>query len=272
MAVSLIILSCNEAQKSSLKENSINTSDSSPKRSETYIDLKKFLEKKTDKDALTVQVAYDHYFKTSKKYKGFYINPILDSIVKANNFDTSNAIVIFECSDGYRPMMDFSKIYGKTKGYIVYKDLDQKSGKEWADSVYSKFVPSYLVWSDVKKEDQSFMWPYGLTGLRLISLHKEYKFVYPYKNSSAVNGFNLFRDNCMKCHSINKIGGTIGPEFNIPKNITEYWKEDDIISFAKNPGAYRFNSRMPQIKNLDDSAFAEIVQYLKYMKNNKLND
>src|SRR5437868_7162829 len=78
MTISLIILSCNEGQKSSFKKNSTNSSDSSPKKLEPYIDLKKLLEKKTDKDALTVQVKYDHYFKTSKNYKGFYINTILE--------------------------------------------------------------------------------------------------------------------------------------------------------------------------------------------------
>src|SRR5438552_3332132 len=92
VCMSSMIYSCNEADKTNLKENVNNVSDSSSKKLEIYIDLKKVLEKKSITDASTVQVKYDHYFKTSKKYKGFYINTILDSFVKTTKFDTSNAI------------------------------------------------------------------------------------------------------------------------------------------------------------------------------------
>jgi len=64
----------------------------------------------------------------------------------------------------------------------------------------------------------------------------------------------------------------MGPEFNFPENITEYWKEEDIISFAKNPKAYRYNSPMPPVTNVQDSEFRQLIRYIKYMKNNKLHD
>jgi cytochrome c2 len=272
LSLSFITYSCVQTPKSKLQEIRGDDIDSSSKKIEYYIDLEKILGKRNGTNALTVQVKYDHFFRTHKKYKGYYINPILDSVIKSVDFDTSNAIVVFECADGYKPVMDLSKIFGDTRGYIVFRDLDKNVGKNWPDSVYEKFKPYYLVWDDAKKEDNSFMWPYGLIGLRLISSGREYKAIYPFENVSLVKGFTLFRDNCMKCHSINKIGGTQGPEFNFPENITEYWKEEDIISFAKNPKAYRYNSHMPPVTNVQDSEFKQIVQYIKYMKNNKLHD
>lgn len=61
----------------------------------------------------------------------------------------------------------------------------------------------------------------------------------------------------------------MGPEFNIPKNITEYRDEKLIISFAKAPTSYRYNSHMPAMTNLSDNDFANIILYLKYMKDRK---
>jgi cytochrome c2 len=261
----LSINSCKQKTNKEIPAQSEGSSDSSSNGKEIYIDLKKVLgnpgEKVTD-----VTVKYDAFFKTAKKYKGYYLNTIVDSVIKSEHFDTGHAVIIFECIDGYKPSMDLSKIYGDAKGFIVFKDLDSGVKRNWPDSVEKIFAPYYLVWDDVKKEDNSFVWPYGLTGLSLVPRDQEYKNIYPYNDSSLVKGFILFRENCMKCHSINKTGGTMAPEFNFPKNITEYWKEEDIISFAKNPVSYRYNSRMSPITNVSDADFTEIIKFIKSMK------
>jgi hypothetical protein len=54
----------------------------------------------------------------------------------------------------------------------------------------------------------------------------------------------------MKCDSLNVVGGSMAPEFNVPKNITEYWKGDNIIAFAKNPKSFRRSSIMPPVTSL----------------------
>jgi cytochrome c2 len=236
-----------------------------------YINLNDLLQNEDRHNkALNVNVKYDHYFKSNKRYKGYLITTLLDSIAKQINFDTSNAIVIFECIDGYKPVMDWSKIFSKTKGYIVFKDLDPTINGNWADSINKKFSPYYLVWDNVKEDDNSFMWPYGLIGLRLTYNDIAFKAIYPIHDASLIKGFNLYRNNCLKCHSINKTGGTMGPEFNIPRNITEYWEEKDIVAFAKNPKDYRYNSQMPPIRNINNSDYKQIILYIKYMKNYKI--
>lgn len=266
--VILLLSSCKENVRSN--EEVVHATDSSTKKNGIYLDLKTILEKEHRRNAIPIRVNYDPNFGSPKKYMGYPIKEIIDSMVKLEHFDTTKAIIAFECVDGYRPMMDLSKTFGEVNGYIVYKDLSQPTNKDWADSIESKFKPYYLVWDNVSKNDDSFMWPYGLIGVRLISRQTGYESVYPSKNVSLVNGFYLFRDHCMKCHSVNRMGGTLGPEMNVPKNITEYWQENDIILFAKNPNAYRYNSRMPAETDLKDADFKEIISYLKYMKDNKV--
>jgi cytochrome c2 len=262
-------ISCKENKDDRTQKEANTHSKLVKKEAEIYVDLTNLLGNKNNNNALTVEVKYDHYFKSPKKYKGFLITTLIDSIIKSNNFDTAHALVVFECNDGYKPVMDISKIFGNTKGYVVYKDVDPTIKGNWADSIYKKFNPYYVVWDDVKKNDNSFAWPYGLVGLRLTYIDIVYESVYPFNDPSLIKGFNLYRNNCMKCHSINKTGGTMGPEFNVPKNITEYWKEEDIIAFAKNPGAYRIKSEMPAISNIKDSDFKQLLSYIKYMKDYK---
>lgn len=241
--------------------------DSTNQSPEIYIDLEKEF-KKHPKKSETVIVAYDAFFKTAKTFVGYDLTTFIDSIVVANAFDTTGALVIFECKDGYKPMMDMSKIMANKMGYIVYKDAAQKNA--WADSIAARFTPFYVSWANVKKEDHSYMWPYGLIGIRLKASRTEYKAIYPYHNANLVMGFHLFRNNCMKCHAINKVGGAMGPELNAPKNITEYWTEENIIAFVKSPTSFRFNSHMPAVTGLTDAELQEIVAYLKGMKEHKV--
>jgi len=268
--ISIFMCACNGAPNNLPIENKVDSISINKMQTEIYIDLQKTLSIYTIKNATNVNVTYDHYFKTSKEYKGYDIKQIIASIIKSVNFDTTKCLVVFECKDGYKPAMDISKVFGQINGYIVYKNENEINHTSWPDSLNEKFKPYYIVWDNVKKEDDTFMWPFGLIGLRLVKMDIEFKEIYPSKDLSLINGFTLFRNNCMKCHSINKVGGTIGPELNIPRNITEYWKVKDIISFAKDPRSYRINSSMPPIINLSELDLNEIVKYLKYMKGNKL--
>jgi hypothetical protein len=72
---------------------------------------------------------------------------------------------------------------------------------------------------------------------------------------------------------MNGIGGMMGPEFNVPKNLTEYWAEKDIIAFARNPSGYRYNSRTPPLSaELNDIAMKRIIDYIAYMKDYKVKE
>ena len=267
----LAINSCKQDPRNNPSQTDTTYSKAPAKQEEIYVDLEKILKKNARPGAVDIHVVYDHYFRAPKEYRGYSFSEILDSVIRSDHFDTTNAIVVFKCNDGYKPEMDLSKIYAGAKGYIVYKDMNPNNKRNWPDSVYSKFKPYYLAWDNVKPKDNSYAWPYSLTALRLIPMSVEYKSIYPFKDPSLAKGFNLFKNNCMKCHSINKVGGEMGPEFNIPINITEYWKEDNIISFARDPRSFRYNSRMPAITEVPDSDMKEIISYFKYMKNNKLS-
>ncbi len=218
----------------------------------------------------TVPIKYDAFFKTAKKYIGFSLQLLVDSIITVNKFDTTDAVAVFECVDGYRPTMPISLVLGNKKGFIATRDLDALAGKNWIDSLDKKMKPFYLVWQDVPKDDHRFMWPYGLYAMRLVSAGTAFKDVYPFDAPEMVAGFQLFNQNCMKCHSVNKVGGVMGPEMNVPKNITEYWTDENIIAFAKNPQSFRYRSMMAPVSGVSDEEFKNILDYLKYIAKHKI--
>lgn len=266
--VIVLFIACNNPAA----ENKIDKSyETKAGKDELNIVLAKALDQQAKNSITAVFVDYDQYFRSPKKYLGFSLLHLLDTTWKNAGFDTTGAMILFECNDGYNPIMDLSKVYGPVAGFVVFKDIDQPDNKDWPDSLTQKFTPYYLVWDKVRKDDKSFFWPYGLNSIKLISQRVKWSSIAPAINNPAQQGYITFRDNCMKCHSINKIGGTFGPEFNIPQNITEYRTEEQIISFAKAPASYRYNSRMPAMNGLSDKEFENLILYLKYIKDHKNN-
>lgn len=217
----------------------------------------------------TVEIDYDEYFKkTGKRYAAVSLRAVLAAAVREHAFDTSGAIVAFECSDGYAPTMPLSRAWAG-KGYLATRDLSAPPGKNWPDGLEQSFTPYYLVWDELAPGAKDYVWPYGLTALRLLDGKNAFEKVFPLGAPHVEKGFALFRDNCMKCHALNRTGGTMGPEFNIPRNITEYWTEQNIAAFARAPRSFRVSSQMPAMDHLSDAEFQEILAYLKFMAGRK---
>ena len=99
-------------------------------------------------------------------------------------------------------------------------------------------------------------------------LHKSALELYPLKDRKLEAGYNLFQKQCLTCHSLNGIGGTMGPELNYPKSVTEYWKEKELVDYIVNPASFRHKVKMPTL-GLSQQQSQQIVDYLKYMSENK---
>jgi mono/diheme cytochrome c family protein len=70
-------------------------------------------------------------------------------------------------------------------------------------------------------------------------------------DSPAEHGFQTFRVQCLPCHAINRAGGNVGPELNLPRNILEYRNPGVVRAFIKNPLAFRYTV-MPPHPNMSE--------------------
>lgn len=215
----------------------------------------------------TIQIKFDWVTKKkNKRYKGISTNYLFSKLITNHKIDTTNKEVIFLCKDGYSARVPFYQLLTKN-GFIVNKDIDARL--QWDDEINEKFSPCYLVWN-IDKNEHNLSFPYGIIQIKIVDINDEYMDASPINVSQNIqNGFSIFKKNCIKCHSINKVGGGVGPELNTPMNVTEYWKTEHLMTFIQNPNQYRYNSKMPTLPKLSSHDIKLIIEYLTHMSKNK---
>ncbi|MDJ1502820.1 c-type cytochrome [Xanthocytophaga agilis] len=235
------------------------------------IDLVALKERGQLQSTETVTIPYDPVFLKSKTFKAIPLQTILNTFSSVRHLDASQTQVIFECEDGYSPSMPLQQLI-QTKVYLATQDTEAPKGVEWIpikkNGHETKIAPFYIVYTEADPKDNSYKWPYNLVRIRLVPVSSELTVLFP-KDERMVKGYNLFHTNCFTCHSINGIGGKMGPELNYPKNVTEYWQPEHLKAFIKNPSSYRNDCKMPTLTNISDTDISEIIQYIRYMKDFK---
>ncbi|SHF72297.1 Cytochrome c, mono-and diheme variants [Flavobacterium segetis] len=228
------------------------------------------LKQELGKDTI-VTIDNDPVYHKTKKYQAVDALRLLRSKIDFHKIDIKNTKIIFECKDGYQPEMPL-ELFLHTKSYLAFQDLGAAKGLIWEkivkDGNEMDAAPFYLVYTLISENDARYKWPYNLIKVHLKPLNDSKKSLYPAENKNVVIGYNLFQNHCITCHAINDIGGTMGPELNYPKSVTEYWKEKELVDYIVNPAAFRHKVKMPKT-GLNKKQSLEIVAYLKYMAEHK---
>jgi cytochrome c2 len=222
---------------------------------------------------IMVIVDEDPVYHGRKRYNAIPIPELLDTYPKIKQLQTNKYQIVFECEDGYRPMMPLLKFLS-VESFLAVSDADAPKGKLWSkiikDGREMKAAPFYLVYQGVSPKDTDFKWPYNLIKIHLVPTSENILLLHPKDDTTATIGFELFNKNCISCHAINKIGGSMGPELNYPKSVTEYWNQNQLKKFIKNPASFRNGVKMPALAHLTEKDIESIVYYLNYMANHKL--
>jgi len=263
----LIILSCLACNQK--KEQKVEATSIAP--TEIKLDLLDLQAKnKLGKDTM-VTIANDPVYHKTKKYKAVSASFLIKKEIDLTKIDPKNTKIVFECVDGYKPEMPL-ELFLNAKPYLAYQDLDAPKGTKWEailkDGNEMNAEPFYIVYTSISEKDTQYKWPYNLVKIYLEPLNKSTIELYPLKNKKLEKGYTLFKNQCLTCHAINGIGGTMGPELNYPKSVTEYWKENELVNYIVNPASFRNKVKMPTL-GISKQQSQEIVDYLKYMSENK---
>lgn len=214
----------------------------------------------------------DPSYHQMKSYRGFLFNDLLQKtgFPLLDNDD----ILVLTASDGYAPTLTAAQLQ-QHQAMLVFAEAGKpdfsftplQQGKGMLSP-----APFYLVWPGAGKAAENYAWPYQLVKIELIRFHDRYAKVIPAAGAPAQvhQGFALFKQNCLKCHSINLQGGVLGPELNAPKNVTEYWQTHDLKAFIRDPETYRYQSKMPAFSFFTDAEIDAVLAYLQQMKQQKL--
>jgi len=209
----------------------------------------------------------DLNYKKSKTYEGFWLKDVLrlGGVSGAEGDE-----LVFHCADGYAPTVSVARAAEK-KGFIAFAEKGAKDGWEKVQQgkAWLSPAPYYLVWDT---QEEAFPWPYQLVKIEVVRFQQKYDRIFPAglaKSDEIYRGFEHFRVSCLRCHSLNLQGGEIGPELNVPKNITEYRDEAFIRAFVRDASSFRARSKMPPFPDLKDDEMSQILAYLRWMKSRK---
>lgn len=219
----------------------------------------------------TIVVEMDPVYKSQKRYRGITFAHLLDKSGYSLAKRPRDATVEFLCKDGYTPFASLSTLILEN-AFVATEDLDAPSGQKWIPFEYGGLLRDpgefYLVWPGKTELQGGKPWPYGIVALRIGLIEELLAPAIP-QSQRHQRGFKLFRENCMSCHSINGVGGTIAIDLNVPLNVFEYWQADKLLAMIANPASFRRNAKMPSFANLGQERISDILLYVRHMKSRK---
>jgi mono/diheme cytochrome c family protein len=182
--------------------------------------------------------------------------------------------VFLRASDGYDKVTEGNRL-AEDGAYLAFGDADL------ADGDHMRFAPIgpraadpgplYLVWTKPSQRDVNrYPWPYALAEIEVADFVKTYPHAIPKvaRSDPAWHGFEVFRGQCIACHSINREGGKVGPDLNVPKSVVEYRPVDQIKQYIRNPAFFRYGN-MPAHPDLTSADLDGLVAYFRTMKGQK---
>jgi mono/diheme cytochrome c family protein len=210
---------------------------------------------------------FDPYYGKDKRFRALPLSKVLAKGFGPGDF--AHEEFVLKALDGYAVPMRGSLIT-ENGGYVAFQDLDVP-GWEPIGPKHVSPGPFYVIWKNPSQKDlEAHPRPWQLDTIEIARFDAIYPHTSPGASASplAQRGYGLFRDRCIKCHAINREGGRVGPDLNVPENVTEYRPEAQIRAYIKNPLTFRYGN-MPAHPDLTDADLDALIAYLHAMKDRK---
>lgn len=195
------------------------------------------------------------------------------------------AQLLLVCTDGYSIPFDSTLLDdAHWQGLLALQDLQAPEGLHFvpfqhgADLV--NFDPFYIVWSANSLVEtvgsttpssaltlRDLPWPYQLTEIRLLQA-SDYQSALPAAAAppEVSSGFDLYFKHCIKCHSVNGSGGTLGSALDQEHGLLSVLQRSEINALIRQIDLYYPQSKMPDFRDTLDTADTDaIIAYLQWM-------
>jgi mono/diheme cytochrome c family protein len=187
--------------------------------------------------------------------------------------------VVFHCADGYKSLVKVQRIL-RYQPLLAHRRRDQPRFEvRNQDGHTVPLGPYYLVWDNLKapelQETGAKGWPYQVEAVESVDEPTALSAAEPPPTASAdaKRGYERFKTHCVACHSVNGVGGRVGPELNFPTSVTEYVRPEWLRRWLLDPTSVRARTAMPglprQLPRREKIA-DEIVAYLTSMQDRKI--
>jgi mono/diheme cytochrome c family protein len=201
-----------------------------------------------------------------KKYEAFSIKDILNFVYHTQWTSEKYSDIAFIALDGYEAVSK-SVTLNEDGGFLAFRDADVNDGWELVGKKKVDPGPFFLVWTGkVQTSINAYPWPWQIIQINLLRFEDQYPTVFPAGanlNSSAYRGFSTFRNRCLHCHSMDRMGGKVGPDLGAPQSIVAYRSKYMIKEMIKHSSKYRY-SIMPDHNDLSDSDLDDLYTYFQF--------
>ncbi len=214
----------------------------------------------------------DPYYQRMKRFWAVPSGALLAHIFQQTAEQLLDATLIVRAKDGFVVHFSGPQLLDEA-AYFAFADAEHKEfvpiGEQKADP-----APLYLVWEGERSDLTEYPRPWGLASIELAKKDAGLEHTVPEggfgDNALAERGNVLFKQECIRCHSINQQGGKVGPDLNVPQNILEYRPEAQVKQYIRDPKTFRY-SNMPPHLDLSDADLSALIAYMKLMGQHQID-
>jgi mono/diheme cytochrome c family protein len=214
--------------------------------------------------------AFDPYYNKKKTYRAVPVRAVLERGFEGLGAPLETQDFVLRAKDGYTVPLTGTRLL-EPGAYIAIADVDvpawEPIGPQQANP-----GPFYLVWrGDAQQDLETHPRPWQLGAIEIARFEATFPHAVPSGEpvgSPAMRGFATFRAQCIYCHAINREGGRVGPDLNVPQSIVEYRPAEQVRAYIRNPSAFRYGN-MPAHPQLTDADLDDLVSYFRAMKERK---
>lgn len=214
--------------------------------------------------------AFDPYYKKAKTYRALPLAALLEEGFGEPAAALAKHDYVLRARDGYAVPLAGARLF-EAGGYVAIADAEVP-GWEPIGAGRANPGPYYLVWREPAQANlDTHPRPWQLATIEIAAFESTYPHTVPAgaaADAPAMRGFRIFRDHCIACHAVNREGGRVGPDLNVPRSIVEYRPEPQIRAYIRDPRTFRY-SNMPAHPSFTEGDVDALIAYFHAMSARK---